>query len=122
VLGSKLELKKMDINIRTKGGIAIIDLSGNLTIGSSEESLRNTVSKLVADGGKSVLINLANVPMIDSSGIGAMIKAYTSVKEAGGQTKILKPPRLARQLLSITGLLSVLETFEEEDAAIASFG
>lgn len=112
----------MDIHTRTKDGVTILDLSGNLTIGVSEESLRQTIGKLVADGQKSVIINLANVPMIDSSGIGAMIKSYTSVKEAGGQIKILKPPRLARQLLSITGLLSVLETFEEEDAAIASFG
>jgi anti-sigma B factor antagonist len=111
----------MDIHTRTKDGVTIIDLSGNLTIGVSEESLRKTISKLIADGERSLIINLANVPMIDSSGIGAMIKSYTSVKESGGQIKVLKPPRLARQLLSITGLLSVLETFEEEDAAIASF-
>ena len=102
--------------------MTILDLSGNLTIGTSEESLRNAISKLVADGERSFLINLANVPMIDSSGIGAMIKSYTTIKEAGGQIKILKPPRLARQLLSITGLLSVLDTFEEEDAAVSSFG
>jgi anti-sigma B factor antagonist len=94
---------------------------GNLTIGPSEESLRATTSRLVADGQKSLLVNLANVPMIDSSGIGAMIKSYTSVKEAGGQIKILNPPRLARQLLSITGLLSVLETFDDEEVAIASY-
>ena len=112
----------MDIHTRARSGVTILDLSGNLTIGTSEESLRNAISKLVADGERSFLINLANVPMIDSSGIGAMIKSYTTIKEAGGQIKILKPPRLARQLLSITGLLSVLDTFEEEDAAVSSFG
>lgn len=111
----------MDIHTRSKGKVTILDLNGNLTIGRSEESLRETVQRLIADDQKAVLINLANVPMIDSSGIGAMIKSYTSIKEAGGQIKILKPPRLARQLLSITGLLSVLETFDEEDAAVASF-
>ena len=111
----------MEIQTRTKDGITIIDLSGNLTIGVSEESLRKTINKLVADGVRSLIINLENVPMIDSSGIGAMIKSYTSVKEAGGQIRVLKPPRLARQLLSITGLLSVLETFEDEDAALAAF-
>ena len=111
----------MDIHTRVNGTVTILDLTGNLTIGPSEESLRGTISRLVGEGQKSILINLAGVPLIDSSGIGAMIKSYTSVKEAGGQIKILKPPRLARQLLSITGLLSVLETFDEEDAAVASF-
>ena len=111
----------MDIHTRTRGSVTILDLVGNLTIGPSEESLRTTTSRLVADGQKLLLVNLANVPMIDSSGIGAMIKSYTSVKESGGQIKILNPPRLARQLLSITGLLSVLETFDDEEVAIASY-
>ncbi len=111
----------MEIEIRGAGKVTLLDLKGNLTIGRSEESLRETIKQLIGQGQSLIVINLSNVPMIDSSGIGAMIKSYTSVKEAGGQIKLLKPPRLARQLLSITGLLSVLETFEDEAAAVASF-
>ncbi|MFN0109542.1 MAG: STAS domain-containing protein [Blastocatellia bacterium] len=111
----------MEIQIRTSGKVTIIDLSGNLTIGKSEESLRDTVIQLIAEQQIMVLLNLANVPTIDSSGIGAMIKSFTSVKEANGKLKVMKPSRMAHQLLSITGLLSVLETFEDEKAAVSSF-
>ncbi len=111
----------MDIHIRTQGGVTILDLSGNLTIGKSEESLREAVNSLISQDLNLLLINLAGVPMIDSSGIGAMIKSFTSVNAAEGQLKVLKPSRMAHQLLSITGLLSVLESFEDEAAAISSF-
>src|SRR5262245_50479699 len=111
----------MDIRVRSNGDVMIIDLSGNLTIGRSEESLRETVTKLIAEERKQLLLNLAEVPIIDSSGIGAMIKSFTSVKAANGQMKILKPSRMARQLLTVTGLLSVLEAYEDESVAISSF-
>ena len=111
----------MEIHIRNSENITIIDLSGNLIIGKSEESLRDTVKQLIVEERTMLLLNLANVPTIDSSGIGAMIKSFTSVQEANGKLKVLKPSRMARQLLSITGLLSVLETFEDERAAISSF-
>lgn len=111
----------MEIHIRTSGNVTIIDLTGNLIIGKSEESLRDTVKQLLVEERKFLIINLADVPTIDSSGIGAMIKSFTSVKEANGKLKVLRPSRMARQLLSITGLLSVLETYEDEKAAISSF-
>ncbi len=111
----------MEIHVRTTGNVTILDLNGNLIIGKSEESLRVTVKQLIEEDRKHVLINLADVPTIDSSGIGAMIKSFTSLKEANGKLKVLKPSRMAQQLLSITGLLSVLETFEDEKAAVSSF-
>ncbi len=111
----------MEIHIRTTGSVTILDLSGNLIIGRSEESLRETVKQLIAEERRFFLINLAEVPTIDSSGIGAMIKSFTSVKEANGKLKVLKPSRMAQQLLTITGLLSVLEIFDDESAAISSF-
>lgn len=111
----------MEIHLRTSGNVTILDLNGNLIIGKSEESLRETVRQLVADDHKQLLLNLAEVPTIDSSGIGAVIKSFTSVKEAEGKLKVLRPSRMARQLLTITGLMSVLETFEDEAAAISSF-
>jgi|RhiMetStandDraft_8_1073273.scaffolds.fasta_scaffold133536_1 anti-anti-sigma factor len=111
----------MEVNVRESGQVTIIDLHGNLTIGRSEESLRETITRLLAEDRKLLLINLADVPTIDSSGIGAMIKSYNSVKEAGGRIKLMNPSRIARQLLSITGLLSVLETFDDEEQAVKSF-
>ncbi len=111
----------MEIHVRTTGSVTILDLSGNLIIGRSEESLRETVTQLIAEERKFFLLNLAEAPTIDSSGIGAVIKSFTSVKEAGGMLKVLRPSRMARQLLTITGLLSILETFEDETAAISSF-
>jgi len=111
----------MEINIRTNGSVTIIDLSGNLIIGKSEESLRQIVNQLIAEEQMHLLLNLSDVPIIDSSGIGAMIKSFTSVKAANGHLKVLKPSRMARQLLTITGLLSVLETYDDEAAAISSF-
>jgi anti-sigma B factor antagonist len=111
----------MEIHVRNSGNVTILDLSGNLIIGKSEEGLRETVTRLIAEERKQLVLNLAEVPMIDSSGIGAMIKSFTSVKAADGHLKVLKPSRMARQLLTITGLLSVLETYDDESAAISSF-
>ena len=111
----------MEINIRTSGHVTIIELSGNLIIGKSEESLREAVNLLLSDEKRNLLLNLAEVGMIDSSGIGAVIKSFTSVKAANGKFKILKPSRMACQLLTITGLFSVLESFDDESSAISSF-
>lgn len=111
----------MDINLRVNGKVTIVDLQGNLTIGAAEEKLRQSVEQLVTGNQKYVLINLENVPMIDSSGIGSLVKSFTNTKNKGGKLKLLKPTRLAQQLLSITGLLSVFETFDDEAAAVASF-
>jgi len=111
----------MDLNLRANGKVTILDLQGNLTIGAAEETLRQRVEELVTDNQKYLLINLENVPMIDSSGIGSLVKSFTHAKNKGGKLKLLKPTRLARQLLSITGLLSVFETFDDEATAVASF-
>jgi anti-anti-sigma factor len=111
----------MEITVRNNGQVTIIDLNGNLTIGRSEEALRETVKRLIAEKQHYVLLNLAEVPTIDSSGIGAIIKSFTSLQEADGKLKVLRPSRMARQLLTITGLMSVLESFEDESQAVSSF-
>lgn len=111
----------MEIRLRTAERVTIIELTGSLTIGRNEESLRETVTRLVNENQRFVLLNLADVPTIDSSGIGAVIKCFTSLQEANGQMKVLKPSRMARQLLQITGLLSILETYEDEQEALSSF-
>ncbi len=101
--------------------MTILDLEGNLTIGTADEELRRRVEELVARDQKYLLVNLAKVPIIDSSGIGGLVKSFTHAKSSGGKLKLLNPTRVAYQLLSITGLLSVFETFEDEGTAVASF-
>ena len=111
----------MEINPRTDGSVTILDLKGNLTIGAGEEELTEMIAQLLSEGQKHLLLNLAEVPIIDSSGIGGLIKSFTRVKNGRGKLKLLNPSRNTRQLLSITGLLSVLEIFDDEAAALSSF-
>lgn len=111
----------MEINIRTAQEITILDLKGNLTLGAGEQKMREAIDGLIARGQKNLLLNLANVAVLDSSGIGAIIKSFTTAKKEGGKLKLVNLSRLARQLLSITGLLSVLEVFDDESSALASF-
>ncbi len=111
----------MEINLRTNEGVTILDLKGNLTIGAGEEELGEIITQLLKDGQKHLVVNMAEVPFIDSSGIGGLIKSFTRVKTDGGKLKLLNPSRPARQLLSITGLLSVFETFDDEATALSSF-
>ena len=110
----------MEINLRTSESVTILDLKGNLTFGA-EEVLGEMITEVLKDGQKQLLVNMAEVPFIDSSGIGALIKSFSRVKTEGGKLKLLNPSRTARQLLSITGLLSVLETFDDEATALSSF-
>ncbi len=83
----------METNVRTSGTVAILELRGDLTLGSGEEKMREAINQLLAADQKHFLINLAEVPMIDSSGVGALIKAFTSVKKSGGKLKLLRPSR-----------------------------
>lgn len=111
----------MEINIRTEGEVTVLDLKGNVTLGAGELKMRETIDRLIAGGQKKLLLNMANVAVLDSSGIGAIIKSFTTAKKEGGKLKLVNLSRLARQLLSITGLLSVLEVFDDESSALASF-
>ena len=111
----------MEINPRTNGSVTILDLQGNLTIGAGEEELSEMINQLLKSGQKHLLLNMAEVPFVDSSGIGGLIKSFSRVKNEGGKLKLLNPSRSTRQLLSITGLLSVLEIFDDEATALSSF-
>jgi anti-sigma B factor antagonist len=111
----------MEIAHRTIGDVAVIDLKGNVTLGAGEQKMREAIDELLASGRKKILLNFANVAILDSSGIGAIIKSFTTAKREGGSLKLVNLSRLARQMLSVTGLLSVLEVFDDESSALASF-
>jgi len=111
----------MEIAQRTIGDVAVIDLKGNVTLGAGEQKMRESIDQLLASGRKKILLNFANVAILDSSGIGAIIKSFTTAKREGGSLKLASLSPLARQMLSVTGLLSVLEVFDDESSALASF-
>ncbi len=111
----------MNINVRTVGDVRVVDWSGKITLGEETMAVRNTVRDIVSGGGKKVVFNLANVPYIDSSGVGELVSTYTTVKNAGGQVKLLNLTKKIHELLAITKLLTVFEVFDNENAALSSF-
>lgn len=106
---------------RKKGDIVILDLTGDLTVGVPEKKFRDTVADLIHNNQKNIIVNLAGIDFIDSSGIGAMVKSHTTLLRLEGRLKLLGPGKMARQTLKITGLLDVLEVWDDELEALASF-
>jgi anti-sigma B factor antagonist len=111
----------MKMSARTIGNIQILDWSGKITLGEGTSSIRNAVRDILQSGGKKIILNLADVSYIDSSGIGELVSSYTTVTNSGGQLKLLNLTKKIHELLAITKLLTVFETFDDEQAALASF-
>jgi anti-sigma B factor antagonist len=111
----------MKIETRTVGNVKILDCSGRITLGEGTMVVRNTVRDLLNSNDKKILLNLAEVNYIDSSGIGELVSTYTTVTNSGGQFKLLNLTKKIRELLAINKLLTVFQTFDDEQAAIASF-
>jgi len=111
----------MKANTRQVDGVMIVDLSGRITLGEGSVILRDTVRDLVGKGNKKILLNLGDVNYIDSSGIGELVHAYTSVKTRGGELKLLHLTKKVRDLLQITKLYTVFEVYSDEPTAIRSF-
>lgn len=111
----------MKIETRTVGDIKILDCSGRITLGEGTMVVRNAVRELLKDNEKKIILNLAEVNYIDSSGIGELVSTYTTVTSNGGQLKLLGLTKKIHELLAITKLLTVFEVFDEEQAALGSF-
>jgi anti-sigma B factor antagonist len=109
------------INQRENGGVTVLDLSGKITIGEGSTRFREAVRRLMEQDKKLVLLNFADVNYVDSSGIGELVSAYTTLSNQGGKLKLLNLPKRIRDLLRITKLLTVFETYEDETTAIQSF-
>ncbi|MGI8543911.1 MAG: STAS domain-containing protein [Aridibacter sp.] len=112
-----------DLNIseRQAGDVTILDMKGKVTIGEGSIALRNTIRRLLGEGKKSILLNLGNVGYIDSSGIGELVSSYTAVNKESGKLKLLNLTQKIQDLLAITKLLTVFDTFDDESEALASF-
>ena len=111
----------MQIDERVVGGVTILDLTGKMTLGEGDEMLREKIASLVNAGQKNLLLNLDGVPYIDSAGLGEMVRSYTTVSRQGGKLKLLNLTKRIEDLLSITKLLTVFETFDSEAEAVQSF-
>jgi len=111
----------MEIEQRTVGEIVILDLRGKITLGEGDELLKDKVNSLVNQGHKKVILNLAAVPYIDSAGLGEIVRTYTTVSRQGGSLKLLNLTKRITDLLAITKLLTVFETYDTENDAVRSF-
>jgi anti-anti-sigma factor len=111
----------LDIDVRKMGNVQVIKLRGDLKLGDPVEAFRQTVAELLGQGENQILVNLGDVRMIDSSGIGVLMRCLASVKQHGGSFKLLNPSKLAMQTLKIVGVLNLLEIFDDDQKALASF-
>jgi anti-sigma B factor antagonist len=114
-------MAQLNIKERQAGDVTILDLSGKITIGEGSVQLREAVRRLLDDGKKKILLNLGDVSYVDSSGIGELVSSYTTTNNNGGQLKLLNLTKKIQDLLMITKLLTVFETYDNEEAAVSSF-
>src|SRR5512147_2349857 len=111
----------MTIEERAVGDVMVLDVKGRVTLGEGDELLKDKVNSLINQGRKKLVLNLADVPYIDSAGLGEIVRTYTTVSKQGGSLKLLNLTKRITDLLSITKLLTVFETFESESDAVKSF-
>jgi anti-sigma B factor antagonist len=111
----------MQIEERAVGDVVVLDLKGRITLGEGDQLLKDKVNSLVNQERKRIVLNLAGVPYIDSAGLGEIVGSYTTVSRQGGSLRLLNLTKKITDLLAITKLLTVFETFESEDEAVRSF-
>ena len=110
----------MDTKVRQVDGVTVLDLSGKITLGEASGKLRGAVQDALSSS-KKILLNLADVNYIDSAGLGELVSAFTTVKNAGGELKLLNLTKKVRDLLVITKLLTVFDVKDNEGEALKSF-
>ena len=111
----------MKASTRQAGGVTIVDCSGQIKLGEGSSVLRDTVKDLLAKGQKKILLNLGDITYIDSSGIGELVAAFTSVRNQGGDMKLLHLTKRMNDLLQITKLYTVFDVRDDEREALAAF-
>ena len=108
------------VKSRRLDDVVVLDISGRLTLGEGTVTLREALQKLLEDGDRKLVLNLAEVDYVDSAGLGELITGYTTVRARGGQLKLLNLTRRIQDLLQITKLLTVFDSFDSETEAIKS--
>ena len=112
----------MDISVRKYGSVHVIELRGDLKIGEPVDGFRQAIEQLFDAGDHQIVVDVGAVPMIDSSGIGVLVRSLTSAKQRGGALKLVKPSKLAVQTLKIVGLINLFEVYDDQAPAVDSFG
>jgi anti-sigma B factor antagonist len=110
------------VTVRRIGEVSVIDAVGRLTLGEGTNAVRDTVRDLIANGNSKLVLNLAGITHMDSAGIGELVTGFTTAAGSGGRLKLLGLTKKVRELLQITKLYAVFEVFEDEAAAVRSFG
>ena len=111
----------MKLSVRQIGHVAVVDLAGKITVGEGDGVLREGLFKLLQSDQKQILLNLREVPYMDSSGIGEIVACYKAARDKNGAVKLLNPSERVSDLLQITRLEEVFETFRDEKEALRSF-
>jgi anti-sigma B factor antagonist len=114
-------MAELNISERHAGDVTILDMDGKITIGEGSVALRTAIRRLLEEGKKKILLNLAKVNYIDSSGIGELVSSYTAIGKESGQLKLLNLTQKLEDLLTITKLLTVFDVYDSEEEALASF-
>ncbi len=107
--------------VRKAGDVAIVDLSGRITLGDGSGLVRSTIKELIAAGSRNILLNLQDVTYIDSAGLGELVGSYATVASHGGAIKLLNVQGKVKDLLQMTKLYTVFAAFDDEAAALRSF-
>jgi len=111
----------VDIDIRTLGDLKLLKIRGRITLGVGVDRLRDTLEDLLVAGSNQWVLDIADVGMIDSSGIGLLVRYLTAAKQQGGALKLLNPTKFAMQSLKMIGVLNLFEVYEDQEAALSSF-
>lgn len=111
----------MEIDVRKQGRVHVIRMRGQLKLGDPVEALRKAFDHVIGEGGTAVVASIGEVPMADSSGIGAIVRYQSLLRQKGGALKLAQPSKLVSQTLKILGLLNMFESFDSEEAAVSSF-
>jgi anti-sigma B factor antagonist len=111
----------MQIEERIVDDVTVLDLKGKMTLGEGDELLKDKINSLVSQGHKKIVLNLEAVPYIDSAGLGEIVRTYTSISRQGGKLKLLNVSKRIQDLLVITKLITIFDSYENEGEAVASF-
>jgi anti-sigma B factor antagonist len=111
----------MDIKERVVDGVSILDLSGKIVLGEGDVQIKERIRDLLSDGQRKILLNLGDVSYIDSAGLGSLISSYATTKREGGQLKLVNLTKRVQDLLAITKLITVFDTYESEKEAVDSY-
>jgi anti-sigma B factor antagonist len=117
----RLEAGNVDIETKTQDGVKLVKLKGRLNMGPPLDRFNATMNELLGQGQNRIVLDLEEVPTIDSSGIGMLVRHLTTAKQSGGAIRLLKPSKFTLQTLKMVGLLNLFTTFDDSNAAVASF-